>query len=143
MLCGLSGASVVRVRVPARVPLAVGVKVTLSVQKPPVPMSAPQLCETAKSPVVLMLLMFNAAVPVLLRVTVWVALVLAMFCVAKVSAVGSPMTTGTSLKVAVTVLAASIVMLQLADVPTLAQAPPQEIRLASGLAVRVTTSPGL
>ena len=66
---GLLVASLVSVIVPVRVPLAVGEKTTLSVQKTPAPMPAPQLCETAKSPVALMLLMFMVAVPVLLKVT--------------------------------------------------------------------------
>lgn len=141
MVCGFPGASLVRVNMPARAPLAVGLKMTFSVQKPPAPMPAPQLFVTAKSPVAVMPVMFKAAVPVLIKVTVWAVLVLAMFCVVNLSLGGRPVTNGVSLKVAVTVLAISMVTVQVAAVPTLAQAPPQDSKLDKGLAVRVTTSP--
>ena len=48
--CGLSGASSVIVRVPVRLPLAVGVKVTLTVQLALGPSDAPQLLLSEKSP---------------------------------------------------------------------------------------------
>lgn len=139
IVCGLPGASLVNVNVPVRVPPAVGLKLTSSVQKPPAPIPAPQLLVTLKSPVAAMLVMFIVAVPVLDRITVCAALVLAMFCLAKAWVAGRPLTTGTSLKVAVTNLAASMVTVQVAAVPL--QAPLQAIRLFAGLAVRVTTSP--
>jgi hypothetical protein len=48
--CGLSGASSVIVRVPVRLPAAVGVKVTLTVQLAPQPSDVPQLLVSEKSP---------------------------------------------------------------------------------------------
>ena len=50
-------------------------KVTLIVQLAPVGRLVPQLLVWAKSPDILILLMANAAVPLLVKVAVWVALV--------------------------------------------------------------------
>lgn len=57
------------VRVPERVPFAVGVKVTLMVQVVGGATLVPQLSFSAKSPVVVMLLISRGAVPVLVRAT--------------------------------------------------------------------------
>ena len=67
-MCGLPGALLVMVSVPVRAPVAVGLKLTFSVQKPATPRPLPQLFVTEKSPVVAMLLMARAAVPVLVKV---------------------------------------------------------------------------
>jgi hypothetical protein len=61
-------------RLPGRVPLTVGEKTTLTVQLAFTARLVPQLFVCEKSPVVLMLLMERAAVPVLLRVTLWAGL---------------------------------------------------------------------
>ena len=53
-VCGLLLASSATLRVPDRLPTAVGVKVTLMVQLAPAPTELPQLLVCAKSPVVLM-----------------------------------------------------------------------------------------
>ena len=58
------------VRVPERVPIAVGVKDTLIVQLAPGATLAPQVFDCEKSPLIAMLLMVSAAVPVLVSVTV-------------------------------------------------------------------------
>lgn len=57
------------VRLPERVPFAVGVKVTLMVQVVGGATLAPQLFVSAKSPVVAMLLISRGAVPVLVSAT--------------------------------------------------------------------------
>ena len=62
------------VRVPFRVPVTVGVKVTLIVQLELAANVAGQLLIWAKSPVAWMLVMFNAALPLLVRVTLCAAL---------------------------------------------------------------------
>lgn len=61
---------------PARLPAALGVKVTLMVQLAPTARLLPQLFVWVKSPVVLMLLMVKAAVPLLVKVAACAALVL-------------------------------------------------------------------
>lgn len=63
------------VRTPARVPLVVGVKVTLIVQLTPGLTEAPQALVTAKSPLAVTLVILSAAAPVLLSVTAWAGLV--------------------------------------------------------------------
>jgi hypothetical protein len=78
-LSGLSGALSVIVSVPARVPVAAGVNVKLIVQDAPTATDVPQLFVCAKSPafvpVMAILVMLNAAFPVLLNVTACAALV--------------------------------------------------------------------
>ena len=63
----------------ARLPLAVGVKVTLIVQLPPAPTELPQVFVWAKSPafvpVIAMLVRLKLPLPVLFRVTVCAPLV--------------------------------------------------------------------
>ena len=61
-------------RVPFRVPVTVGVKVTLIVQLELAANVAGQLLIWAKSPLVWMLPRFNAALPVLVRETAWAVL---------------------------------------------------------------------
>jgi len=78
--CGLPVALSVRVTAAVRVPVAVGVNVTLMVQFPLFAATElPQLFVCAKSPllapVIPRLLMFSAAFPVFVSVTVWAALV--------------------------------------------------------------------
>jgi hypothetical protein len=78
--CGLPLALSVSVRLPERLPAAVGVKVTLITQFPlaatgaPVPQVVP-LAATAKSPVAAMLVKVKDAVPLLVTVTALAALV--------------------------------------------------------------------
>ena len=74
-VCGVPAALSLIVNVPVRVPLAVGVKVTLSVQVDPAATPFPQLSVSAKSPLAEMLVMCNGAVPLLERFTVCGALV--------------------------------------------------------------------
>jgi hypothetical protein len=70
----------VRVREPVRVPAAVGLKVTLMMQESPAVTLLPQLLVSEKSPLTVMLATASAALPVLLRVTVWGALVVPVAC---------------------------------------------------------------
>ena len=56
-VCGLFGASSLKVNIPVRTPITVGVKVTLTVQLSPTASVVPQvLLLIAKSPLILMLL---------------------------------------------------------------------------------------
>ena len=63
------------VSVPVRVPVAVGLKVTLMVQLPPAATELPQLSVSAKSPLTAMLLMARLTVPPLVRVAALAVLV--------------------------------------------------------------------
>ena len=65
----------VRVIAPVRVPVAVGVKVTLMVQPAPAATELPHVFVCAKSPLATTLAMLSVAVPVLFRVTVSAVLV--------------------------------------------------------------------
>lgn len=69
IVCGLLGALLVIVRVPLRVPLAVGVKITLRVQEEPAASELPQLLVSAKSPFTEIEEMERTASPVLESVT--------------------------------------------------------------------------
>jgi len=77
-VCGLIGALSVIAMVPLRVPVAVGVRVTLIVQLAPAARLAPHVFVTPKSeefvPVTLMLEMARLTLPVFERVTVCAAL---------------------------------------------------------------------
>lgn len=75
--CGLFVALSEIVTVPVRVPVAVGVKLTLMVQFAPAATVLPQVPvpPKAKSPLIVRLLMVSEALPVLVRVTVLAALV--------------------------------------------------------------------
>ena len=64
------------VTAPLRVPVAVGVKVTLMVQLAPAATVAPQVFVWVKSPLAAMLLMLSVALPGLVSVTLWAGLVL-------------------------------------------------------------------
>jgi hypothetical protein len=81
-----------------RVPLAVGVKVTLIVHLAPAATELPQVLVWAKSPavvpVIVILAMLRAALPVLLRVAVWAALVVLTDWRAKVRLVGERLAAG-------------------------------------------------
>ena len=96
------------------------------------------LAVTAKSPWGVTLPMTSAVVPVLLRVTLWAALVLPMFWRPKLWLAGANVTMGASAKLADTVLPMSMVSVQVGCAPAWAQAPPQVVRLAAGVAVKVT-----
>jgi hypothetical protein len=78
-VCGLPLASSLMLREALRLPVAVGVKVTLMVQLAPAATDVPQVLLWAKSPalvpVIEMPLIVRAALPVLLRVTPCAALV--------------------------------------------------------------------
>ena len=74
-LCGLPAALSVTERDPVRVPVAVGVNVTLIVQLAAAARGEEQLLVCAKSPLVAMLVKVSAALPVLESVTGFAALV--------------------------------------------------------------------
>ena len=76
IVCGLSAALSVRVTEPYRLPGAVGVKVTVIMHAIPGATLAPQVLVWAKSPLAEMVVMFKAALPVFVRITVWGALAL-------------------------------------------------------------------
>src|SRR5689334_8705759 len=93
--CGLLVALSVKLRVPVRVPIAVGVNVTLTVHEPFTATVAPQVVALlAKSPVTPMLLIFSVAVPVLVSVTVFAAVVVFSNFVPKLREVADSLTTG-------------------------------------------------
>jgi hypothetical protein len=74
--CGLPAALSVIVRVPLADPVAVGVKVTLTVQLAPAASVAPQLLLSANVPVTAIELIVRLALPVLETVTVCAVLLL-------------------------------------------------------------------
>jgi hypothetical protein len=76
IVCGLSEALSVMVTEPYRFPGEVGAKATVIVHVNPTATLAPQVLVWAKSPLAAMVVMFKAALPVFVRVTVWGALVL-------------------------------------------------------------------
>ena len=78
----------VSVSVPVRVPPAVGVKVTLTVQLAPAARLLPQLLLCEKSPLVVMELNVTAPAVSLVAVTVLAALLVPTFCDANVRVVG-------------------------------------------------------
>lgn len=86
----------VTVRVPARLPAAVGLKVKLIVQLPPTATAAEQALVAAKSPALApetaTALTVSAAVPVLVTVTVCAGLVLPTSCPANAAGVERPAT---------------------------------------------------
>ena len=94
-LCGLPPALSVKLIAPVRVPTCVGVKVTLILQFFPAASVLPQALELmAKSPLGVMLVMFNVPVPVLDSVIVLAAVVAPTTVLANVSDVGESVTTG-------------------------------------------------
>jgi hypothetical protein len=94
---GEPGALLVIVNVPARVPAAVGVKVTPIVHEAPALTVPPQVLVAANSGLgdVVTCEMVSAAVPEFFSVTVCVALVVPTVCVAKVKAAGLRSIAGT------------------------------------------------
>lgn len=93
-VCGEPVTLSVIVTVPVRVPAAVGVKVTEIVQLPPAATLDPQFCVSAKSTDAVMEVTDRAAVPGLVSVTVWAALVVPSLCGAKVRLAGESATAG-------------------------------------------------
>ena len=83
-VCGLPPALSLMVKVPVRVPLALGAKVTFNVQVDPAATPFPQLSVSAKSPLAEMPMICKGAVPLLERVTVCGALVVPTLWLAKV-----------------------------------------------------------
>src|SRR5205807_945675 len=79
----LPRASLVMATPPVLKPVAVGLKVTLTVQLAPAVTLLPQLLVWAKSPLAAMLAMFNTAVPLLVSMDVWDRLVVPMSRVPK------------------------------------------------------------
>jgi len=80
--------AMVRVRFPLRAPAAVGLNVTLTVQDDPAATLLPQLLVWPKSPEVVIDVTGAAAVPVLVTVTAWAALVEPVACEPNPSEVG-------------------------------------------------------
>jgi len=93
-LCGLFEALSVMVSAPVREPLAVGVKVTLTVQLELAATLVPQLLVCAKSPLAVMLETLAAAVPVFDTMTGCDALLLPSTCAEKVSVLVDTAMTG-------------------------------------------------
>lgn len=94
-VCGLLFALSVIVIAPVRVPVAVGVKVTLILQFAPAASVAPQgfgLVTRAKSPLATMLLMDNVPLPLLVMVTIFPGAVLPTTTAPQVSEVGDSVT---------------------------------------------------
>jgi len=100
-VCGLPGALSVMVKVPVRVPEAVGVKVTSILQFFPAASVLPQglvLLVKAKSPLTAMLVMVSVAPPVLVRITDFVAPAEPIGTVPHVNDVGDTVTVGPPLE---------------------------------------------
>jgi hypothetical protein len=98
-ICGLVEALSVSVRLPERLPVAVGVKVTLITQlllaaTDALVLQVVPLAATAKSPVIAMLVKDKDALPVLVTVTDVAALVVPMAWLAKVRLVADSETAG-------------------------------------------------
>jgi hypothetical protein len=93
-ICGLPLALSVTEMEPVRDPAAVGVKVTEIVQVPAAATEVPQVFAWLKSPLGAMLLIVKGAVPVLVSVTVWAALVVVMTWLAKIRLVGEKLVDG-------------------------------------------------
>src|SRR5260370_418094 len=92
--CALPVALSVTTRLPVRVPLLLGVKVTYMVHVEPAATPFPQLSVSAKSPVVAMLAICTGAVPLLVSVTVWDGLVVPAAWLLKVRLDGERATAG-------------------------------------------------
>jgi hypothetical protein len=88
-------ASPVKVKLPVRVPMAVGVNVTLTVQLPPTATVLPQVFALiAKSPLMPILLMLSVAVPVFVSFTTFAGLVVPKTLFGNVSFAAERVTTG-------------------------------------------------
>ena len=87
-ICGLVRAESLIVKVPVRVPVAIGEKITLIVQFAPIASFLGQVLVSAKSfgsaPLIVMLVIFSGVAPGLVSVTSCAALVVPTFCAAKV-----------------------------------------------------------
>jgi hypothetical protein len=84
---GPSGTLSEILRLPLRVPAAVGVKTTLTVQFFPAATLVPQLLVCVKSPLAAILEIFSVALPLLVRITVCAALVVPTGCLPNVRVV--------------------------------------------------------
>jgi len=92
-VCGLFAASSLKVNVPLRTPITVGVKVTLTVQLLPGASVVPQvLLLIAKSPLIVMLLIFSVVVPVFVSLTTFAELVVPSTLLLKASFVAESAT---------------------------------------------------
>src|SRR5437016_14500472 len=92
MVCGLPAMLSVIVTAPVRMPVAVGVNVTLMVQLAPAATDVPQVLVCMKSPLATMLVTLSAAFPVLFSVTDCAALVVPTSWFANVRLVGERLT---------------------------------------------------
>jgi hypothetical protein len=136
-VCGLLGELSVIVSVPVRVPTAVGVKVTSILQFFPAASVAPQgLVDVVwpKSPLVVMLLIFSVEVPVLVKVTAFLAPVAPTTTLAHVRDDGVTVTVG-PVPLVVTVRLTEVVAVRLPDVPVIVTLEVPAVAVA--LAVRV------
>ena len=99
-VCGLPGALSANDKVAARAPVAVGVKVTLTVQVPfwatlaPVQVSALVAKSPGLVPPRLSVLMLSVAVPLLVTVTVWAELAVSRSWVLKATGLGEMVAAG-------------------------------------------------
>jgi hypothetical protein len=102
-ICGLPGALSVMLSAAVRVPDAVGLNLTLMLQLAPAGSELPQVWVCTKSPalvpVIAMLLMVKLAVPVLLSVTIFGALVVPINWAEKVRRVGDKVAFGREITV--------------------------------------------
>src|SRR5205823_8957285 len=92
--CGLLGSESVKVNVPLRVPAAVGVNVTFTVQLAPAAILAPQLLFCEKSPLVAMEVMFTRLAVPFTTFTTCGVLLLPIFCAANVRLAGDTVNCG-------------------------------------------------
>ncbi len=95
-VCGEPAALLMMLRVPVRVPAVVGEKVTEMMQFAPAATLVPQVLVSAKSPEAEMDVMFKAAWPELVKVTVWAVLIVPVSCEANVRLAGDSVTEGTA-----------------------------------------------
>lgn len=97
-VCMAGPASSVKVKLPVRVPIAAGVKVTVTVQLAPAATVVPQVFALiAKSPLIPILLMLSVAVPVFVSFTIFAGLVVPNTLVANVSFATERVTIGPAL----------------------------------------------
>jgi hypothetical protein len=94
-VCGVVSASSLKVNVPLRIPIAVGLKVTLTVQFAPAATVVPQvLALMAKSPLIVILLIFSVLVPVFVSLIAFAVLVVASTLFPKARFVADSATAG-------------------------------------------------
>src|SRR5262249_39356094 len=91
-VCGLEESESVKVKVPVRVPTAVGVNFTLWMQLAPAARLCPQLPALLKSPLIVMLVIDNAVVLLFVRVTFCAELVIPTVTEPKFRLVGETVT---------------------------------------------------